>query len=157
MNLISSAFRFVFDHTFAAVARQAATASPDAAATGIQLVQATPMPASGSPNSTAGLASPLIRQLEDDLNAVVMTFVKAGVDQLPVVGGFAAATGLDQRAADAAKAMLVMGEQHALTYLSALFSGHHAAVNVVTVPTSNGAGIGTGVASPPPPAEEAPH
>lgn len=138
MSLISSAFHFVFDHAFAAAARDAATANPVSAAAGIAAVQVTSMLSEGSPNSTAGQASPLVRQLEDDLNAVVANFVKAGVDQLPIVGGIAAATGLDQRAADAAKAMLVMGEQHALTYLSALFSGHHIAVNAVTVPTSNG-------------------
>lgn len=141
MSLVSSAFHFVFDHAFAAAAREAATANPVAAAAGIATVQITPMPSEGSPNSTAGMASPLIRQLEDDLNAVVASFVKAGVDQLPVVGGILSATGLDQRAADAAKAMLVMGEQHALTYLSALFSGHHIAVNAVTVPSSNGASV----------------
>lgn len=134
VSKISEAFHFVWDHTFATAARQAATADPVAVSAGIEAVQANPMPMGGSPNSPAGVANPLIKQLEDDLNEVVAAFVKTAVDQLPVVGSVAQATGLDQRAADAAKALLVLGEQHALTYLSALFSGHHAAVNTVTAP-----------------------
>lgn len=132
MSLVTSAFHFVFSHAFAAAARQAATSDPVAAAAGITAVQSTPMPQDGSPNSPAGIASGPIKQLEDDLNALVCNFVKATVDQLPVVGGVAEVTGLDQQAADAAKALLVLGEQHALTYMSALFSGHHLAVNAVT-------------------------
>lgn len=139
MSLISSAFRFVFDHTFAAAARAAATADPTSASAGIKAVQSTPMPDSGSPFSTAGLASGPIGDLENDLNNTVMNFVKATVDQLPVVGGVAEVTGLDQKAADAAKALLVLGEQHALTYLSALFSGHHLAINAVTQGSNSGA------------------
>lgn len=132
MNLISSAFKFVFDHTFAAAARSAATADPNAVASGIAAVKANPMPDEGSPNSPAGVASGPIGALENALNDLVANFVKTTVDQLPVVGGVAEVTGLDQKAADAAKALLVLGEQHALTYMSALFSGHHAAVDAVT-------------------------
>jgi hypothetical protein len=132
MSLVSSAFHFIFDHAFAAAARSAATADPASAQAGITAIQTIPMPDRGSPNSTAGLASGPIGDLENALNEVVMNFVKATVDQLPVVGGVAEVTGLDQKAADAAKALLVLGEQHALTYLSALFSGHHLAVIAVT-------------------------
>jgi len=153
MSVVSGAFHFVFDKLFASAARMAATANPDAAATGIAAVLNVPMPASGSPNSTAGTASGVIGQLEDALNEAVMGFVKATVDQLPVVGGLANVTGLDQQAANAAKALLVMGEQHALDYVSALFSGHHLAVNSVTVLPA----AGQAPASPPPQAEEAPH
>lgn len=152
MSLVSSAFHFVFDRAFASAARMAATATPDAAAAGIDLVQTTPMPAQGSPNSTAGQASPVLRTLEDDLNNVVMAFVKSTVDQLPMVGGVAEMTGLDQKAADAAKAMLVLGEQHALDYVSALFSAHHVAINSVTVGSQ--AAIS---ASPQSSGEDAPH
>jgi hypothetical protein len=139
MSLISSAFHFVFDHTFAAAARSAATADPNAVAAGIAQVQANPMPAEGSPNSPAGVASGPIADLENALNELVGNFVKTTVDQLPVVGGVAEVTGLDQKAASAAKAMLVLGEQHALNYLSALFSGHHAAVDAVTTKGSSNA------------------
>jgi hypothetical protein len=132
MSKLTDAFHFVFDHTFAQAARQAATVNPDSAAAGIAVVTQTPMPAQGSPNSPAGVANPLIKQLEDDINNLVGNFVKSAVDQLPVVGGVAEMTGLDQKAADAAKALLVLGEQHALTYLSAIFSGHHVAINSVT-------------------------
>lgn len=150
VNLISSAFRFVWDHTFASAARVAATADPNVAASGIAAIQTVSMPAQGSANSTAGQASSILGRLEDDLNAVIAGFVKSSVDQLPVVGGFASMTGLDQKAADAAKAMLVLGEQHALTYVSALFSAHHVAVNSVTVGTQ-------GASTAPPPSEDPPH
>lgn len=132
MDLISTAFKFVFDHTFAAAARSAATADPNAVASGIAAVKANPMPDEGSPNSPAGVASGPIGDLENAANDLVANFVKATVDQLPAVGGVAEVTGLDQKAADAAKALLVLGEQHLLTYISALFSGHHAAVDAVT-------------------------
>jgi hypothetical protein len=132
MSKITDAFHFVFDHVFANAARQAATLNPDVAAAGIATVTTTPIPATGSPNSTAGQSNPIIQKLEDDINALVMSFVKSSVDQLPVVGGIAQMTGLDNDAANAAKAMLVFGEQHALTYMSAIFSGHHAAVNSAT-------------------------
>lgn len=152
MNLISSAFRFVWDHTFASAARAAATADPNLAATGIAAIQATPLPMSGSPNSTAGQSSGILKQLEDDLNNVIGNFVKSSVDQLPVVGGVAAMTGLDQKAADAVKVLLVLGEQHALDYVSALFSAHHVAVNAVTV------GSQAATPTPPPSAgEDPPH
>lgn len=132
MNLISDAFKFVFDHTFATAARAAATADPNAVAAGIAAVQANPMPEAGSSNSPAGVASGPIGTLEDALNDLIAGFVKTTVDQLPAVGGVAEVTGLDQKAADAAKALLVLGEQHVLTYVSALFSGHHAAIDAVT-------------------------
>lgn len=132
MNLISDAFKFVWDHTFASAARSAATADPNSVAAGIASVQANPMPAEGSPNSPAGVASGPIKAMEDALNDLVAGFVKTTVDQLPVVGGVSEVTGIDQQAADAAKALLVFAEQHALTYISALFSGHHAAVDAVT-------------------------
>lgn len=132
MSKLTDAFHFVWDHTFAQAARQAATVNPDSAAAGIAVVTQTPMPAQGSPNSPAGVANPLIKQLEDDINNLVGNFVKSAVDQLPVVGGVAEMTGLDQKAADAAKALLVLGEQHALTYLSSIFSAHHVAINSVT-------------------------
>lgn len=131
-DLVSSAFRFVFDHVFASAARAAATVDPNAAQAGIEAVKAIPLPVDGTSNSAAGVASGMIGALENDLNALVATFVKSAIDQLPGVGGVAAVTGLDQKAADAAKALLVLGEQHALTYLSALFSAHHLAVDSVT-------------------------
>lgn len=136
MSLISSAFHFVFDHAFAGAARMAATANPNTVQAGIDAVKANPMPMDGSANSPAGVASGPIADLENALNELVSNFVKTTVDQLPAVGGVAEMTGLDQKAADAAKALLVLGEQHALTYLSALFSGHHAAVDAVTVKDS---------------------
>lgn len=137
MSLVSKAFRFVFDHTFATAARSAATADPNAAQAGVAAIQVTPMPVDGTSNSPAGVANPLVKQLEDDLNNVVATFVKTAIDNLPVVGGIAEVTSIDQSAANAAKALLVLGEQHALTYLSALFSGHHIAVDAVTSVTNS--------------------
>lgn len=134
MSIVSSAFRFVYDHVFATVARQAASTNPSTAAQGISDIQTVTMPATGSPNSTAGQASSIIANLEDGLNNLVMEYVKAAVDQIPGVGGVAEVTGLDQKAADAAKVALIFGEQHAMTYLASLFSAHHVAVNSVTVP-----------------------
>jgi GH24 family phage-related lysozyme (muramidase) len=140
MSIVSSALHFVWDHTFAALARSAATTDPTTAQTAITAIQASPAPAAGgSPNSPAGVASGPIAALENDINALVMNFVKSTVDQLPVVGGVAEVTGLDTQAADAAKALLVLGEQHALTFMSSAFSQAHGAVNAVTVPASNGA------------------
>lgn len=136
MSLVSSAFHFVFDHAFASAARTAATADPVAAAVGIEVIKNLPMPVDGSANSVAGVASGAIGELENALNEVVSEFVKKTIDQLPVVGALADATGLDQKAADACKAMLVLAEQHALTYVSALFSGHHVAINSVTAASS---------------------
>lgn len=133
MSIISSAFRFVFSHAFAAAARAAATADPNAVKVGIEVVKATPMPVDGSPNSPAGSASDLIRKLENNLNNLVAVFVEEAIESLPVVGALANATGLDKKAADAAKVLLVLAEQHALTYMSALFSAHHLAVSSVTV------------------------
>lgn len=129
MSVVSSLFNFVWDHTFASAARQAATSNPAAAAAGIAAVQSVVVPTSGPSNSPAGVASGPIAALEDDLNTMVANFLKTTIDQLPGVGGVAEVTGLDQQAADAAKALLVLAEQHALTYLSALFSASHAAVN----------------------------
>lgn len=137
MSVVSSFFNFVFDHTFAANARAAATADPNAVAAGIAAVAATPMPSEGSVNSPAGVASAPVKAMEDGLNDLVMGFIKTTIDQIPGVGGVAEVTGLDEKAAEAAKAMLVLAEQHALTYLSALFSHGHAAVNAATAP-SNG-------------------
>lgn len=137
MSTVSEFFHFVWDHTFAAAARSAATSSPTTAAAGISAVQAVIVPTSGSSNSPAGVASGPIAALEDDLNSMVANFLKTTIDQLPVVGGVAEVTGLDQKAADAAKALLVLAEQHALTYLSALFSTAHASVNSATA-GSNG-------------------
>lgn len=159
MNLISSALSFVWDHTFASAARAAATADPASAATGISVIKNMPVPTDGPANSPAGVASGPIGDLENAINNLVANFVKSAVDQLPAVGGIAEVTGLDQKAADAAKALLVLAEQHALTFMSNAFSHGHAAVNAVTVPSSNGAAVGSGVAasSPPNQNEEAPH
>jgi lysozyme len=130
MSVVSSLFHFVWNHTFAAAARAAATSDPTAAAGGIAVISTlSPPAAGGSPNSPAGVASGPIAALENDLNNMVSAFLKSTIDQIPVVGGLASATGLDVEASDAAKALLVLAEQHALTYLSALFSTAHGAVN----------------------------
>jgi hypothetical protein len=157
MNLISSALSFVWDHTFASAARAAATADPASAATGIDIIKNMTAPTDGPANSPAGIASGPIGDLENAINDLVANFIKGAVDQLPAVGGIAEVTGLDQKAADAAKALLVLAEQHALTFMSNAFSRGHAAVNAVTVPSSNGAAVGQGVSASPPSAEEAPH
>lgn len=154
MNLVSGVLNFVWDHTFASAARAAATADPNAAATGIDVIKSLPVPTEGSANSPAGIASGPIANLENAINDLVANFVKEGIDQLPGVGGIAEVTGLDQKGADAAKALLVLAEQHALTFMSSAFSHGHAAINKVTVPSSNGAGVAQ---SAPPSSEEAPH
>lgn len=135
MSLVSTALHFVWDHTFASNARAAASSDPATAAGGIAAITAPAQlnnAALASANSPAGMASPPIKALEDAINDLVAGFVKTTVDQLPAVGVMAEVTGLDQKAADAAKAMLVLGEQHALTYLSNAFSRGHVAVNTVT-------------------------
>lgn len=140
MSLVSSALNFIWDHTFAANARAAASSDPNTAAVGLAAITATTaangsvaVASVGTANSPAGLASPPIAALENAINDLVANFIKTSVDQLPAVGAVAEMTGLDQKVADAAKAMLVLGEQHALTYLSSAFSRGHQAVNSVTV------------------------
>lgn len=141
MSLVSSALNFIWDHTFANNARAAASSDPATAAAGIAAITGAPVntqPTANqtAANSTAGLASPLIGNAEDAINELVASFVKSAIDQLPGVGMVAEATGLDQKAADAAKAVLVLGEQHLLTVLSNAFSRAHVAVNSVTTPTN---------------------
>lgn len=133
MSLVSSVLHFVWDHAFASAARAAATSDPTVAANGIATIQSLPaLPIDGSANSPAGVASGPIKILEDELNNIVANFVKATIDQVPGVGMIAETTGLDQQAAEAAKALLVLVEQHALTYLSSAFSHAHLAVNAAT-------------------------
>lgn len=146
MNLLSAIGHFVWDHAFAGAARMAATADPTSVASGIAAVIANPMPDSGSSNSPAGTASGIVGEIEDKINDMVAAYAKTLVDQIPGIGGVAEVTGLDQKAADALKAGLVLMEQHALTYLSARFSAVHGAINNAIVPASNGA-----------PVAEAPH
>lgn len=143
MSLVSDALTFVWDHTFAANARAAASVDPVTAAAGIAAITGTPqetVPVAPSSNSTAGLASGPIKAFEDAINDAVAGLVKTGVDQLPGVGAVAEVTGLDQKAADAAKAFLVLAEQHGLTFLSNAFSRGHVAVDSVTAGQTGKAG-----------------
>jgi len=125
MSILSSALHFIFDPVQAAVARSATSANPTAQATAVaaQAVLGkvvTDINASLSSNSAMGMANPIIKDLEDGLQSVVDAFVTSAVTSaVPVVGGMLApeATGL-------ANAALTFAEQHALTYVSALFGFH---------------------------------
>lgn len=139
MSTVSKFFHFVFDNAFVGAARMAATADPNAVAGGITAVQSVTMPTEGTANSPAGVASGAIGELENALNQMVGNFIKTTIDQVPGVGAVAEVTGLDQKGADAAKALLVLAEQHALSYLSGLFSHGHAAVDAATQGSNNGA------------------
>lgn len=139
MSTVSKFFHFVFDNAFVGAARMAATADPNLVSGGITAVQSVTMPTEGTSNSPAGVASTAIGELENALNSMVGNFIKTTIDQAPVVGAVAQVTGLDQKGADAAKALLVLAEQHALSYLSGLFSHGHAAVDAATQGSNNGA------------------
>jgi hypothetical protein len=80
---------------------------------------------SPSSNSPAALASPILQKFEDALNSAVAAYVTAAIP-VPVVN-----VEVGQMAAH----VLALGEQHALTYVSALFQHHQ---NVAASSSSGG-------------------
>lgn len=114
--------KFLFDPVKVALARLVGTSNPSTASAGavaLAAVQKLGTDATGGlvtvlagSNSPAGVASVLVGDMENGLNATVHAYVSAAV---PIIG---------PELADGAVAMLSMAEQHALTFVSALFQHH---------------------------------
>jgi len=125
MSDLSRLVHFVFDPVLASIARAGTSSNPTAQATAVAASAAvgkvvTDVNAALSGNSAAGMASPIIKDLEDGLQSVVNAFVASAVtSSVPVVGGL-----LAPEAVNLADAALTFAEQHALTYVSALFHFH---------------------------------
>jgi lysozyme len=133
---MSWASKFIFDPIKAAIAR-ATTSSNPAVAAGAVSVQTTYNQVSTtinsaannglSTNSAAGVANDLIGQLENGLLAAADAFITGGLASTGPVGA-----ALAPEAVAGANALLTFGEQHAMTYIAALFS--HARTQAVAAP-----------------------
>lgn len=77
-------------------------------------------------NSAMGITSGIIGDLENGLSDVVDVLADAYLSPIPIVGGF-----IDSKAKEAAKAALVMAQQHAMTYLAAKFGWHLDTLNAL--------------------------
>lgn len=132
---MSWASHFIFDPIKAAVARAATSSNPvaqqtaAAATTAIAKIDTDTSSSALSSNSAAGVVSTVIGDLENGLNEVVSTFAAAVAGDIPLVGGFIAPKVHDQ-----AMVALAFAEQHAMTYIAALFSHHRAAVVTAAEP-----------------------
>lgn len=135
-STVSFLSTFVFNPILAEIARGFTSSSPTtqataaaastAAATVVQPTATTP--AAASSNSPLGSANDIIAQLENDLNNAVAAFVQATVAaEVPVVGVLVA-----PRVGELTKVALTFAENHALTYVSALFNFH----KTVSVPAA---------------------
>lgn len=135
MSWLSSFAHFAFDPVKAAAARATTSSSPVAQATGNAALAAVATIATDigqglqSHNSAIGIINTVVGDAETALKGLVDSYVEATVGGLPLVGGLLApqAVGIANNALD-------FGEQHLLTYISALFSHHSAAVNSTPIP-----------------------
>lgn len=131
--------KFVFNPIMAEIARgftsssatTQATAQAGATAVAAVVQPGTNAPPTGSPNSPLGNANDVIAQLENDLNNAVAAFVQATVAaEVPVVGVLVA-----PKVGELTKVALTFAENHALTYVAALFN-FHKTVPATTAPGS---------------------
>lgn len=131
---------FIFDPIKAAAARATTSTNPVARATGaaaqdaISHVAQDASMTSLSHNSAVGVANTVVGDLESGLKGVVDSFVYALVAQGAgmVPGGALLAPVLGADAVAAANVGLDFAEQHAMTYLSALFSHHRTGLQTAT-------------------------
>lgn len=141
--------KFVFDPIKAAAARAVTSQNPaarsvgEAAAAAIGNVATAAANAIPSANSVVGQAHPVIAALEDGLRDVVDAALTAFIPApLAVVDG---------PAVSLANAALEFAEQHALTYVSALFQHAKAGINTpAPAPGSLQTGAGGGAGGQPP-------
>jgi hypothetical protein len=137
MSLLS---KFVFDPIKAALGRGATSSNPvvvaaavagqatyTAAANDVATAASQPL----SANSAAALGSNLIKDAEDGLRLALVGIITAGLANVPIIG--AAVT---PEAVAAANMALAFAEQHALTYVSALFAHGKAQVPPVSQPAA---------------------
>lgn len=136
MSILS---KFIFDPIQAALAR-GATSSNSVVVSAAQAGQATYAAAAGdiavtaalplTANSAAALGSNLIKDAEDGLRLALDGVITAGLANVPIIGGV-----ITPEAVGAANMALSFAEQHALTYVSSLFS-HGKAQIPAAVPQS---------------------
>lgn len=166
MSWLSSAARFVYSGIFAQAARAASSSSPAQAAAGnAALAAVTSGPAADAikavavstlgvvasdvsagiqaHNSPTGIMNSVVGDVETALKTVVDGYVGTLAAGVPLVGGFIA-----PEAIKIVNLGLDFGEQHALTFISALFA-HHRNVAAASIATPQqvaqaGSGAGTG-------------
>lgn len=127
--------KYAFNPIRAMLERQSTSQNPITSAAGAAGLEAmqnvgqvanTAIATAVTSNSAVGLASPIVKSLEDGLASIVDATLVASLGEVPVVGAV-----LTPEAVAAANLALAFLEQHAATYLASLF--HHAkAQNVVT-------------------------
>lgn len=152
MSWLSSLKNFVFDNVLAAASRSASSVNPTAQSIGAAAIAAVTPIAAGAlvtagndlnaHKSPVGLINDVVGTAETALKAAIDAYAEATIGTLPVIGGF-----LAPEAVSMANNALDFGEQHFLTYVSALFGYHSAAVNT-PAPTNNTGSSFTGF--PPP-------
>lgn len=127
---MSTLSKFVFDPIKAAIARAATSSSPVAVATAaaagaaVAAVATDLAPTSLSSNSVVGLGNKLVGDFEDGLRDTLDAFIVALCGEVPLVGA-----ALAPEVVSAANVSLAFAEQHAMTYIAALFASHKANVN----------------------------
>lgn len=153
MSWLSSAVRFAFSGIVAQAARAASSSNPAQAAAGnaalaavspgspagdaIKAVALSTVAAAASDvaagiqahNSPTGIMNTVVGDLETGLKGLVDGYVTTAAIGVPLVGGLIA-----PEAVKLVNLALDFGEQHALTYVSALFSHHRAAAAASVAP-----------------------
>jgi hypothetical protein len=130
MSWLSQAKNFVFNGIFAQAARAAGSTDPTTKAVGEAATQALSTVAVDittslqQHNSPIAIKNVVVKDVEDGIKEVLDAAVEAAMGSLPVVGGL-----LAPEAVSIANLGLDFMEQHALTYVSALFANHRTAVN----------------------------
>jgi hypothetical protein len=132
--------KFVFNPIKAAIARAESSSNPVSRATGTAAAVAVGKIAQDvshdalSHNTVIGLGNSLVGDLETGLRDILDAFVDSAVrSSIPVVGGMIA-----PEAVKLANCTLDFAEQHAMTYVAALFAHHKAAVATAGTATITG-------------------
>jgi len=132
--------KFVFNPMKAAIARAESSSNPvsratgTAAATAVASITQDVSKESLAHNTVIGLGNTLVGDLETGLRDVLDAFVDSAVrSSIPVVGGLIA-----PEAVKLANCTLDFAEQHAMTYVAALFAHHKNAVAEAGTPTIAG-------------------
>ncbi len=132
--------KFVFNPIKASIARAASSSNPVTKATGTAAAGAMDRLShdlskeSLAHNTVVGLGNSIVGDLETGLRDILDAFVDSAVRKsIPVVGGLIA-----PEAVKLANCTLDFAEQHALTYVAALFAHHREAVAAAGTPTTAG-------------------
>lgn len=146
--------KFIFDPIKAAAARATTSTNPIARAVGAAAQDAVEkidadISAPANHNSAVGVTNNVVGDLETGLKSSVDAFVTALVMVAGAKGGpigVAVATNLAPEAVQATNVAIDFAEQHAMTYLSALFAHHR---TVIATPATQ-ANAGAEPPQPPP-------